>query len=286
MFNKTKNVRLGLLLILGVAVSGCNKEREMHTNLEHAEKNYWKGNYFVQETIKDIDLVTWTLKAKVDGKWGTFQLVDLPDDFVHWSVGRRLETLDRVRNNQPPSLSGPHNGMVASYGIRRKDSRFIINNAVKGMGFLPKPERVKELIKLLETTIDSSDEYKLNVLENLYKNVDQYFTRKGLVSLELYTNPRFETHTFLNEMENPAVSIVFLDIPSFEVRALARLLHPEDPSLSEYEKDIVKYANLIHSYFHGHFDRDFIAVIYYVVEVFDNTPRRGGLGKRVVPPLP
>ena len=286
MFNKTKNVRLGLLLILGVAVSGCNKEREMHTNLEHAEKNYWKGNYFVQETIKDIDLVTWTLKAKVDGKWGTFQLVDLPDDFVHWSVGRRLETLDRVRNNQPPSLSGPHNGMVASYGIRRKDSRFIINNAVKGMGFLPKPERVKELIKLLETTIDSSDEYKLNVLENLYKNVDQYFTRKGLVSLELYTNPRFETHTFLNEMENPAVSIVFLDIPSFEVRALARLLHPEDPSLSEYEKDIVKYANLIHSYFHGHFDRDFIAVIYFVVEVFDNTPRRGGLGKRVVPPLP
>ena len=286
MFNKTKNVRLGLLLILGVAVSGCNKEREMHTNLEHAEKNYWKGNYFVQETIKDIDLVTWTLKAKVDGKWGTFQLVDLPDDFVHWSVERRLETLDRVRNNQPPSLSGPHNGMVASYGIRRKDSRFIINNAVKGMGFLPKPERVKELIKLLETTIDSSDEYKLNVLENLYKNVDQYFTRKGLVSLELYTNPRFETHTFLNEMENPAVSIVFLDIPSFEVRALARLLHPEDPSLSEYEKDIVKYANLIHSYFHGHFDRDFIAVIYFVVEVFDNTPRRGGLGKRVVPPLP
>uniref|UniRef100_A0A7V3ZZL6 Uncharacterized protein n=1 Tax=candidate division WOR-3 bacterium TaxID=2052148 RepID=A0A7V3ZZL6_UNCW3 len=286
MFNKTKNVRLGLLLILGVAVSGCNKEREMHTNLEHAEKNYWKGNYFVQETIKDIDLVTWTLKAKVDGKWGTFQLVDLPDDFVHWSVGRRLETLDRVRNNQPPSLSGPHNGMVASYGIRRKDSRFIINNAVKGMGYLPKPERVKELIKLLETTIDSSDEYKLNVLENLYKNVDQYFTRKGLVSLELYTNPRFETHTFLNEMENPAVSIVFLDIPSFEVRALARLLHPEDPSLSEYEKDIVKYANLIHSYFHGHFDRDFIAVIYFVVEVFDNTPRRGGLGKRVVPPLP
>ncbi|MDI6851359.1 MAG: hypothetical protein QMD82_05425 [bacterium] len=286
MFNKTKDVGLGFLLFLVIALFGCNKERKMHTNLEHAEKNYWKGNYFVQETVKDIDLVNWTLKAKVDGKWGTFQLVDLPDAFVHWSVERRLETLDRVRNNQPPSLSGPHNGMVASYGIRRKDSRFIINNAVKGMGFLPKPEKVKELITLLETTIDSSDEYKLNVLENLYRNVDQYFTRKGLVSLELYTNPGFETHTFLNEMENPAVSIVFLDIPSFEVRALARLLHPEDPSLSEYEKDIVKYANLIHSYFHGHFDREFIAVIYYVVEVFDNTPGRRGLGKRVVPPLP
>ena len=286
MLNKTKNVALGPFLFLFMAVLSCKKESKMHSNLEHANKNYWKGSYFVQKTIKDIDLNKWTVRAKVDGKWQTFQIVDLPDAFVNWSVNRRLETLDRVRNNQPPSLSGPHNGMVASYGIRRKDSKFIINNAVKGMGFLPKPEKVEELITLLESTIDSSDEYKLNVLENLYKNADGYFTRKGLVSLELYTNPGFETHTFLNEMENPAVSIVFLDIPSFEVRALARLLHPEDPTLSEYEKDIVKYANLIHSYFHGHFDREFIAVIYYVVEVFDNTPGRGGLGKRVVPPLP
>jgi hypothetical protein len=226
------------------------------------------------------------VKAKAEGKWRTFQLVDLPDDFVKWSAERRLETLERVRKNQMPSLSGPHNGMVASYGLKRKDSQFKINNAVKGMGFLPKREKVKELINILETTKDSSEEYKLGVLENLYKNPDEYFTRKGLVSLELYATPEFETHTFLNQMENPAVSIVFLDIPSFEVRAIARMVHPDDPALDEYERDICKYANLIHSYFHGEFPREFIGVIYYVVEVFDNTPGRGGKGKKVVPPLP
>jgi len=265
---------------------GCKQKDEVKLGMEHSDKNYWKGNYFVQTTVRSVDYEKWELEAKAEGRWQKFKLQDLPDNFVKWSVERRLETLERVRKNEPPSLSGPHNGMVASYGVRRKDSQFKINNAVKGIGYLPKREKVRELIELLESTKDSSDEYKLGVLENLYKNFDSYFTRKGLLSLELYTTPEFETHTFLNQMENPAVSIVFLDFPSFEVRAIARMIHPENPNLDEYERDVCKYANLIHSYFHGEFPKDFIAVIYYVVEVFDNTPGRGGKGKRVVPPLP
>jgi len=274
------------LLSLFFLVSGCAKEAPKVKNLEKGSRNFWKGDYFQQECVHPANFESGTIKAKVDGKWQVFKVVDLPDDFIIWSVERRLETLERVRKNEMPSLSGPHNGMVASYGERRKDSQFKINNAVKGMGFLPKPEKVSELITLIETTKDSSDEYKLSVLENLYKNADIYFTRKGLVSLELYTTPDFETHTFLNEMTNPAVSIVFLDIPSYEVRAVARLIHPQDLTLSEYERAVCKYVNLIHSYFHGDFPREFIGVIYYVVEVFDNTPGRGGKGKRVVPPLP
>lgn len=278
--------KLFLFLLFLFVFSGCKKGVKMSGNLEHSDKNFWKGNYFHQPSIKSVDLSNWTVRARVDGKWQTFQIVDVPDNFVKWSVDRRLETLDRVKRNEMPSLSGPHNGIVASYGLRRKDSRFIINNAVKGMGFLPKPEKIDYLIQLLESTKDSSDEYKLSVLESLYLNADEYFTRKGLISLELYTTPEFETHTFLNVMENPAVSIVFLDIPSYEVRAIGHMLHPEDPSLSDFEKKAVKYANLIHSYFHGEFSKEFIGVIYYVVEVFDNTPGRKGLGKRVVPPLP
>lgn len=274
------------LIIAFLVFAGCNKEREGLKGMEHGDKNYWKGTYFQQRTVKMLDYNEWIIKAKAEGKWKTFKIVDLPDDFVSWSVERRLETLDKVRKNEMPSLSGPHNGMVASYGVKRKDSQFRINNAVKGMGFLPRREKVKELIATLEGTKDSSFEYKIGVLEKLYKDVDEYFTRKGLVSLELYSTPEFETHSFLNQMENPVVSIVFLDVPSYEVRAIARMIHPEDPNADEYEKDVCKYANLIHSYFHGDFPREFIGVIYYVVEVFDNTPGRGGKGKRVVPVLP
>jgi len=257
-------------------------EKELYTS----GKNLWKGSYFQQNSVEYIDLEKGTIKARVDGRWENFEMVELPDDFIRWSSERRLETLDRVRKNEMPSLTGPHSGMVASYGVKRNDSKLSINNAVKGMGFLPKPEKIKGLLALLENTKDSSDEYKLKVLESLYSNVDEYFTRKALVSLELYTTPEFETHTFLNEMVNPAVSVVFLDFPSFEVRAISRLLHPEDPQIEGFERDVVKYANLIHSYFHGDFPKDFITVIYYIVEVFDNTPGRSGQGRRVMPPLP
>ena len=73
-------------------------------------------------------------------------------------------------------------------------------------------------------------------------------------------------------MYNPACVTVYLDIPSFKIKQIARLLHPLDPNLNAYEKAVVRYVNLIHSFFHGDFPRDYIAVIYYNIEIYDNSP--------------
>jgi hypothetical protein len=123
------------------------------------------------------------------------------------------------------------------------------------------------------------------VLESLYQNGNEFFDRTKQVSLELYTTPEFETHTFINEMSDPGVSIVFLDFPSYELRAIAQLIHPLDPGLTPYEKDVVDYINTIHDYFHSRSPRPSIGVIYHITEVFDNTPGQAR-GKRIEPPLP
>ena len=115
----------------------------------------------------------------------------------------------------------------------------------------------------------------------MYNEGDKLFDRTKQISLELYATPEFETGTFLNQMANPAVAIVFLDMKSFELKAIAQMLHPDDPKLSDYEKQVVEYANLIHSYFHGEFDRMFIAVVYHVIEIYDNSPGKGGKGARI-----
>jgi len=122
---------------------------------------------------------------------------------------------------------------------------------------------------------------KFNVLESLYKDKALWDYRK-LLSLELYSTPDFETHTFLNQMENPISTIIFLDIPSYEIRTVVRLFHPRDPGLTEYEKQIVTYTNTIHTYMHTHFKLVVPAALYYVIEEFDNSPGRGGKGKRIV----
>lgn len=256
-------------------------------NLEHADVSLWEEGTFHQETVDFSRLSEGIIRAEVDGSWQEFELRELPRAFQEWSFGRRAATLERFRSNQPPELAGPHNGMVATCGIARNDSRFAINNAVKGMGWLPRDEKLAEVIQVLEKTIDHEFSDKLDRLDSLYEQGTELYDPTRQVSLELYSTPGFETGTFLNQMVNPACAVVFLDIPSYEFKAIAHLMHPDDSGLTETEKLQVKYANLIHSYFHGQFDKQFIAVVYYVIEVYDNSPGKPeAKGKRIVPPLP
>ncbi len=281
---------LSLLIFTVVVFSG-----EEH----HGTKNYWKEykktvdgkevsvKYFQHKTVKKIDFENKTLNAKVERKWRKFNVIDLPDGFLNWSFNKRIATIEGIKKMEMPGLAGPHNAIVASHGMRRKDSLYSINNAVKGVGFIPKKEKIKGIIEHLRKTLDSPMEEKLDYLISMYKGGKDLYDVDKQVSLELYTVPQFETHSFLNCMEDPGVSLVFLDIPSYEVRAITYFLDPNNPNLTDYENDIVQYINLIHSYFHGKFPKDYTAVVYFVVEVFNNTPgKKDGLGQKVKPIIP
>lgn len=279
-------------------------------NLEHGPTAFWKDVKFTPDTTDpsgkrgkwsgwfhqdDIDvskLKDGTIRARVDGRWQEMKTVNLPEDFQKWNFGRRLEQLAEYRllltseEMRMPTLSGPHNGIVASRGAKRQDSEFDINNAVKGMGWLPRPEKLAELTALLRKTWNDSMPVKLATLESLYKKGAEYFDLSKQSSLELYSQPNFETHSFLNQMADARVAVVFLDLPkSYELRCVAQMIHPDDPGLGEYEKQVVEYINLVHDYFHGQAPRKSIGVIYHVVQVFDNSP---GMmkGKRIMPLLP
>jgi hypothetical protein len=227
------------------------------------------------------------IRAKVDGKWQEYKTVDVPDAFIKWNWDARLGTMERFRNHQPPKWAGPHNGIVATYGAMRKDTQFKLNNAVKGMGFLPRKEKIKDIIKMLKETNDHPFPAKLDTLTYIYEHGREIFDLNKQLSLELYTNPNFITQTFLNQILNPVSTIVFLDIPSYKLKTVVQLFDPNDPNLTEYEKDVVEYVNLVHSYFHGEFSIKFIAVIYHIIEVYDNSPGdKDAKGTRIMPKLP
>jgi hypothetical protein len=256
--------------------------------------NFFENGYMQQKNVitpqKDI------IKAEIEGEWKEFPLVEFSQDFMKWNIETRLEQLDIIaemmkgNRDKTPDLAGPHNGIVATYGFQRKDSHFKLNNAVKGMGFLPKPEKIKEMNAVLKKSQKDEMQKKIEYLKKLYKNADEYFDLNKQVSLELYSTPEFVTQTFLNQLHYPVSTIVFLDIPSYKLKTITRLLDPNDPELTEYEKDVTEYINRIHSFFHGDFSRNFIAVIYHVVEIYDNSPRgknpNTGMGRRIVPALP
>lgn len=254
--------------------------------------DFWKDGYCTQKTVQIPTADASFIKAKVDGKWQNYPLVQFPPAFWQWNKDRRMEYLDVFREmlekgseaTRSPELSGPHNGMVATYGAARKDSKFKLNNAVKGMGFLPKAEKIDQITKLLESTLEASLAEKLDILDSLYTNAEEIFAGDRLVSLELYSEPGYTTQTFLNQMLNPVSVTVFLDIPTYKIKQISRLIHPNDPKLSDYEKQACHYVNLMHSYFHGKFPRDYIAVIYYNTEVYDSSPgRKDARGTKLTP---
>lgn len=248
-------------------------------------KGLWTGGYCRQRTLDLRKAGQGVIRAKVEGKWREYRVQSLPQSFVDWNLRARLKDLEEIKKGGMPNLAGPHSGMVASHGARRADGQFTVNNAVKGMGWLPKDSALPQLLAELESSVDSSDEYKLEWLTRLYRERSDLLDPSKQASLELYATPEFATHTFLNQTADPGVSIVFLDMVSYEVRALAQMIHPDDPGLSAMDRMTVDYVNAIHDYFHGRSPRKSIVTIYHVVEVYDNSPGRGR-GRRMVPPLP
>jgi hypothetical protein len=252
--------------------------------LERGTKNFWEDSGFVQKTVDMSGYGNSVIKARIDGEWQEFKIRNASKDFIEWNATKRIEFLDRIKSGKMPELGGPHSGAVATYGLGRLDSKFTLNNAIKGIGLAPKDDNIDEAIGRLKDTYKSSMSEKMDVLKSFYADPDFVDWRKQ-TSLELYATPEFETHTFLNVMDNPIATLVFLDIPSIEVRTIARIVHPEDKTALTSEKKLLEFVNLAHSYMHGEFPRLYPLLLFYVIEEFDNTPGRKR-GIRTVPERP
>ena len=250
----------------------------------HYGEEFWDGDTFVQKTVDASNLNENKIKAFIDGEWQEFELTNFPEIFMSWNIKERVGALDGIIKGEMPNLEGPHNAIVATHGYRREDTKFRVNNAIKGCGFLPKREKIKEINLMLAETDTMHFTKKLEILTGMYEKADSLFDLNKQISLELYANPERGTQTFLNQMTNPTSVLVFMAIPTFKLKTIAYLLHPENPDLTDYEKDVVEYINRIHSYFHGEFSQDFIAVIYNVIEVYNSSPgNENGRGTLIVP---
>ena len=278
--NRRAFLKLGGLSALGALLAPRFARRAA---AQEDEPTYWiGGRYFIQDTVETNDLPE-RIWARIDGEWHVYPVRQLPGAFVDWNLNTRIDMLEGILSGQMPThFDGSHNAAVATYsGFGRGDSEFRVNNAIKGMGMVPKPERIDELMDILKTTQDHSMSAKVQILINNYID-DTIWDRTKQGSLELYSSRLFETHSFTNQMRNPISNVVFLDSTSYELRTVATLLHPNNPTLTEGERTIAEYINLVHSYFHGG-PTDYIATVYYVIEVFDNTPGQYRPGRRVVP---
>ncbi len=239
-------------------------------------ESYWRedGKYFVQENVDTTQLdSTGVIRARIEGQWHDFVIRELDDAFINYNIAMRKKMLGMT---QLSMYNDAHNAAVASYGGNRGDSYFTLNVAFKGMGWIPKADKIDERTQLYSDNYKASNMAKAQELLAGYNDPDLWDrTMQG--SLELYTEMNNETHTFLNQMVNPVSTICFLAMESYELRVIARLLHPADPNLTAREQQLVKWMNFAHDFYHGgpnpmQLIVHNIGVVYYVVEEFDNSP--------------
>jgi len=273
----------------GAALLSSFAGKSLAGEWEQGMEEFWTNGTFRQETVDASREAEGIVRAFLDGRWEEFSTIPLPEPFMDWNLSARLEVLENIslmfsgEGGSPPSLAGPHNAAMATWGGSRADSRLEINNAFKGMGRCPRREIIKDLLVEMEELLSGGMGPRLQYLINLYSDAGN-FDLTRMISLELYSTPEFETHTFINLMERPTTSLVFLDSKSFEVRGIGQLVAPGDTEAGDYAIDIVKYTNMAHTLFHGDFPRLYPGILVHITAVFDNSPGTGR-GVRIAPPL-
>ncbi len=255
--------------------------------------SFWQsGGWFQHDTVDASRVGEGIIRARLEGSWRELELVELTDRFVSWSFQERILKLDDIARKgfDTRDLDGPHNACVATMGGVDARSFTSLNTAYKGMGFMPRPERLADAVTELETTVQimlragldmpTRMSRALEVLGELYAE-PSLFDRRRQVSLELFATPDFTTHTFANMLANPVCSASFLAFPTFELRCVPQLLHPDDPDLSDQERLAIAWTNGVHDLAHGGGGGRRITCIYHLVELYDDSPSAGGRGTRL-----
>lgn len=248
------------------------------------QKNYWSDaagkKYCVQSTVYDGEVKQGYIWARIDGWWRRFQIRNMEETFWTWHYTEMQKSFEQQLADTPYEYraGGPHSPSVATYGNRRGrgDSDFHINNKIIGLQGAPIQAKVKELNDTMLKMIEDKEAYKTKVAWLKDVHEQDIWRRELQVGVEYFTTPDFETHTFLNLMENPAATLCFqgrYDVfTSFEIRCIAQLVDPRNPAITEDLRELVKYPAILHGFYHDNVP-EIPAVLYWPVEEYDNSAK-------------
>jgi len=261
---------------------------------------YWEADGLTpkQRTVKVDNLSTDIISAKVEGVWRNLKIKELDQDFRDFQSNSLVAIYDYIMTEKAPFFGGVYcPAIITDGGIKRGDSQFRLNGAYKFVFPCPKEEFIDEITNGLMERLKDNDgrrtwmkanwadqskwNYKIQVGrdETVMGPNDQTKRRND-------ENNR-ETHTFRNLMENPLAVVLYLssnNFTSYELRTICRYAAPpaDFTSVPEgYEAKISRFINVL-GYSSHQVDHKFPAMIFYVVEAFDNSMMVGfGEGTRV-----
>lgn len=168
-----------------------------------------------------------------DGERLHFNLNSFPDEFLKWQSSARMRMFDILKKKDSSKVvSQPaHLPVLATLG----EGSFSINLATRGLGILPKKDKLIYFTNLFKETLEFCKEKEWD--ETLFKRVNtaillyqEYnnFDTHILGGLEI-----FEGQTSKNLSKNPLASLLFTGGPpqflSFQFNGVIKFVDDKDP---------------------------------------------------------
>lgn len=161
----------------------------------------------------------------------------IPGHFVEWLVSSRVKFLDDMKEGKPMRYFSAHLPVMSTWN---GDSPFPVNMTVKGIGLIPKIEKLQDYIDIFEGIIAGSRmkqwheslPERVGAVNRLYGDTEN-FDPTILGGLEIFAGKALE-----NLRENPYASLLYVGMAhspqgmqytSFQVNGKVEILDKDSP---------------------------------------------------------
>lgn len=213
----------------------------------------------------------------IDGKKRTFTAVELPRPFLEWQSEARMRMFKAMAQGGAGQVRAQpaHLPVLATWSGDGQGSDFPVNLSTRGMGIVPKQERLASFTSLLEKAradsagkpIQDTLPARVRAMEAFYGDVDNFDTRL-LGGLEI-----FEGQTAKNMESNPRIALLYTGeapkYPSFQFNAVVEKIPPGNPHYQFLHTARELFAT---DAFHLHQDKYPFGYLCKIVEIKDKTP--------------
>jgi hypothetical protein len=203
----------------------------------------------------------------------TFSRVRMPNDFLTWQSQARLSMFEIMEKHGGKSvnMAPVHLPVLASLG----EGNFPINLATRGIGVLPKNEKITEFTEKFREVRALVDESRFG--ESLPERVQyarEFYSRPELFNPYILGGLEiFEGTTPKNLMANPMASLLYTGeapkYPSYQLNGVIEFVKPKHPC---YEFLLAARELFAFDNFHIKQKSYPYGYIFHVVEVKDKTP--------------
>jgi hypothetical protein len=162
---------------------------------------------------------------------------EMPEKLLSWLIDSRLGFLSKLTEGKPHGFFSAHLPVLATWS---DEASYPVNMAVKGIGLLPRKDKLKHYTDIFEASIaasrsmpwDESLPERIEAIRMLYGNPDE-LDPTLIGGLEI-----FEGKTLENMKSNPHASLLYMGMShgaremkyiSFQVNGTVELLDKESP---------------------------------------------------------